>query len=589
MEQINIEKILEAKAPNLFKKYPKFIRNTILRLIKRILNVKEVNEFIRLHGNAEGIDFLDRIFDHIQYGYRMSFEDREKIPKTGRLIITSNHPLGGMDGLALLRAVFDVRKDVKVIVNDILMNVTNLEDFFIPVNLYSSAAIRSNLQMITKAIENEEAVIFFPAGKVSRLSPKGIKDTEWNSGAVKFAAKYNAPILPLFSQAHNSARFYLISTLFDKFGPFLLPHELFNKKNKIMKIFVGDLIPAKTFKSKNITHRYITQLLNQYTYQLKKDKHEIFLSERRIIEPLSAKVLQKELKLKTQLLGFTETNNQLYLAKKADAPNVLREIARLREITFRSIGEGTGKELDMDKYDDYFDHIVLWNDNEKEIIGSYRLGNSKFIYDKFGIEGLYNSQNFKLTDDFIGIIKNSVELGRSFIQPKYWRSNALDYLWNGIGIYISKLEGVKYLWGGVSISDSFSDFAKSVIVAYYQKWYLGKENYCSPYEIYQIPNHYQEDINSILCGDSSKTDLRYLKTALREQGLSIPVLLRRYTEITEEGGTLFYGFGIDRILNSALAGLIVVDLNYIRSEMFQRYFNSKGYVMNENSLKSNLN
>lgn len=290
-----------------------------------------------------------------------------------------------------------------------------------------------------------------------------------------------------------------------------------------------------------------------------------------IIDPVPIYKIQEELNSKSELLFSTEKGIEIYLVKYQNCRNILDEIARLREITFRAVGEGTGKSKDTDKYDQYYDHIVLWNTKENEIIGSYRLGITKEVIKKFGYKGLYNTQSFIFNKEFDEVLDKAVEVGRSFIQEKYWRSNGLDLLWNGIGKYLMKNPSVKYMFGGVSISDVYSKEAKNLIVGYYKKWYLGDENYCSAKKELTCSDEDMIMVDQVLDSDNYKEDFRKMKKALIEQKLSVPVLYRRYSEMAEYGGAHFYAFTVNETFNDAIDSLIVVDLEKVRDNILNRY------------------
>lgn len=579
IRKIDLVEVLNTKAPQILNKVPKVFRGIFVKFLSKFLVINQINNFIEKNSIKQGIDFLDALFNHLNVKFDITQEDIGKIPSEGGVIIVSNHPLGGLDGLGLVKTVYSVRKDVKIVANDILMEIPNLRELFLPVDLYSNSINKSRQQLkaIEDAITGEQAVIFFPAGVVSRLSWKGIKDKKWTSGVIKYSSKFNTPILPMFVKARNSLLFYVLSFLYDKIGTFMLPQELFRAKNSNFKIIVGDLINASNFQVKNIKSNFQAKLLRQHTYRFGKNKSGIFKSEKTISHPVDVKLIISELK-KNKLLGKTIDNKHIYLVDYSNGPNVLKEIARLREITFRKVGEGTGKNLDMDTYDLYYKHIVLWNPEELDIIGSYRLGECKEIVEKYGKKGLYNYEQFEIKEGFDAILNESIEAGRSFIQPKYWKSSALDFIWQGIGAYLQQNPHVRFLWGAVSISDNYSQLAKSLIVTYYSKWYCGPTDLFIPYLPFNIPKSIQEDCDRILSADNYIDDFRKLKEALKQLGFSVPVLYRRYAEMTEFGGSRFLGFNIDVKFGNSIDGLILVDLHLLRDEYKERYFSRKSFV-----------
>ncbi|GAB1373115.1 lysophospholipid acyltransferase family protein [Candidatus Kapaibacterium sp.] len=580
MKKINIRKILEEKAPALLLKYPEFVVNLFINVLTGFLKVNEINKFLEQNLEKFNFDFIDGLFQELDFSYIVSSKDRIKIPSEGRLIIVSNHPLGGLDGLALLKSVSEVRNDVVVVANDILKNIDNLNDLFLSMDVYSTSKHKEHIKDIEKALNDEKAVIFFPSGKVSRLRMNGINDAKWQNGAIKFSSKLNVPILPAFIKGRNSLLFYLASLINSRIGMFMLPQELFRQKGRSIEIKFGDVIPAGSFKNNNLKPKIQSKLLQQHCQKIGKDKPGIFYTEKTIIHPINKKILKSELNVSI-LLGYTNDGMKIYLAEYETGPNIIKEIGRLRELTFRKVGEGTGKTIDMDIYDLYYKHIVLWDDKELEIVGSYRLGIVSEIIENYGPKGLYNSSQYKLSSTFVDKIKNSLEVGRSFIQQKYWKSSALDYIWQGIGAYLSKNDKIEYLWGAVSISDTYPEIAKNLIISYYTKWYKGDFELVTPCLAFSQSSKLQNEVKEILCADNYIDDFKNLKNALKNMGLSVPVLYRRYTELAEYGGAKFISWCIDVNFNNAIDGLIVVDLSMLKEEVKERYYRQKSFVGNQ--------
>lgn len=566
---IDISNLIQTNGIKFPNFVPAFAQKSIYYLLNKLIKTREINKFINENEDKYNFDFIEELFEYLNFSYFLSGLDKLKIPSEGKLIIVANHPLGALDGLALIKAVSEIRKDVLIVANDLLLNIENLRDIFLPYNIFSLKAQKNNIQNIEQAITENKAVIFFPSAVVSRMSLNGVKDSKWHKGAVKFSKKFNAPILPVLIEATNSFGFYLASLFNKKISTLLLPRELFKKRNTSVKIKVGNLIPVKSIDSiKDIN--LCMKILKKHTYKLAKNK-EIFRTERNVIRPVDNKYLKEELN-KSKLLGTTADGKKIYCTSYAEGKSIIKEIARLREITFRKVGEGTGNKFDFDKFDKYYKHIVLWNDNENEIIGSYRLGVCREIIDNYGAEGLYNSEEFKFTDEFIKILPQSIELGRSFIQEKYWKTNALDSLWQGIGLYVQELQGIKYFFGAVSISESFSNKAKDIIIGYCKKWFSGENlEYIIPHNEYTISQANYSNVSEILCNNSPEQDFKSLKTKLKEMNCAIPVMFRRYTEICEANGVKFLGYNLDKNFSNCVDGFILLDITQIKKSYKLRY------------------
>ncbi len=567
--QITVENLLKDNNLSLPKILPHASHKTIYYLFNKLIKSKEINQFIEDNSDKFGIDFIEELFDYLNFSYFLSSLDKLKIPSEGKLVVVSNHPLGALDGLALLKAISEVRKDVCIIANDLLLYIDNLKDLFLPYNVFSLKAQKNNINQIEQALKDNKVVIFFPSATVSRFSINGIKDEKWHKGALKFAQKLNAPILPVFIEARNSSLFYLTSIINKSFSKFLLPRELFKKSNCSIKIKIGNLIPNKSLNSISSTNE-LNRLLRKHTYKLQANK-EIFKTEKTVIHPIENKIILRELE-DSQFLGSTNDGKTIYCTTYETGKNVIKEIARLREITFRKVGEGTGKKYDYDKFDKIYKHIVLWDNNENEIVGSYRLGICSEIIDKVGINGLYNSEEFIFNDSFKDKLPKSVELGRSFIQEKYWNTSALDNLWQGIGIYLQSIGNITHLFGAVSISDRISPLGKAMIVYVYNKWFGEMtHSYISPKNPYSIEPNLIKDLENKFNSDKYDIDFKNLKTSISKLGFSIPVMFRRYSSICEADGVKILGFNIDKNFSNCLDGFIMIEIDKLKYAYKLRY------------------
>lgn len=577
MEQINIRNLIEEKNSGYFDKYPDFVTNTAIFILNKLLHVNDINQFNAQYNHLSNFEYIDALFDNLNFKFDISKSDLQKIPEAGRLIIVSNHPLGGLDGIALLRAVSLVRKDIRIVVNDLLLHVTNIKELFLPYDLYSLKAQKSNIKKIEDDLENNRCVMFFPAAVVSRLGKSGIKDKKWQKGSLRLAHKFKSSILPIYVEGRNSLLFYLLAKIHDRLGTLLLPHELFNKRDYKLNLKVGNIIPYQSLKNNKLHETKQIELLREHVYNLKNNGPEVFETEEPVIPPVEKDLLRKEIN-KSELLGHTFDGKKIFLSEYDNCKNIVKEIARLREVTFRLVGEGTGKEKDFEKYDTYYKHMVLWDDENSEIIGSYRIGKTKDIIKKLGKKGLITSKKFDINDDFDEVLEQSLEVGRTFVQQKYWNSSALDYMWQGIGAFITKNNDVRYLWGTVSMSDELPDKAKDLIIYYYMKWYKGNQGLAVPHREYKVSEENVKEYEEIFDSGDYFKDFRKLKKTLMQLGYSIPVLYRRYVDITNFGGTKFINFCIDVTFKNSVDGFIVVDLTQLKDEVRERYYNQKSFI-----------
>ncbi len=570
MKEINLKEIIHQRHPDFFQK-PKYLVNLLLNLLDKITYMRDINSFIQKNPDLKKMQFIDEIFEFLNFSFKISNKDIKRIPAEGRLICVANHPIGSLDGLALLRAVGEIRDDVKIIANDILYSIENLHELLIPYNVDTTAMQRKSIELIGASLEKEEAIIIFPAAEVSRMKWFRVQDNKWNSGAVYFSKKYKAPVLPIFVDAKNSLFFYLISAINKNFSRVLLVHELFNKKNKTINIKIGDPIPAKAFVMNLINTKVQTKLLKKHVYGMQKNKAPIFITEKNIIHPINKKLIKKELN-NSEMLGLTRDDKKIIITDANNSPNVLNEIARLREITFRKVGEGTGRKLDLDNFDKYYKHLVVWDESELEIVGSYRIGVGSEIYSERNSDGFYTSTLFRFLNNFdADYLPASIELGRSFVQKKYWNTNALFYLWQGIGAYIAHNPETKFMFGGVSISNNYPESAKRMIVYYFLKWFGSEQYLAEAKNKYRLSDAVISKYDEIFIGANYKEDYRTLKNMLKPSGYSVPILYKHYSELCDDNGVRFLDFGVDPDFENCIDGLILVDINKIRDDKRERY------------------
>lgn len=574
MQNISIKNFLQSISKE--RKFINYLLNflTFEKIINNFLHFNQVNKFLKRTENWSSIEFIEELFDYIDFSFTISHKDKLNIPSEGRLIVVANHPLGGLDALSLICSIYEVRQDIKILANEMLTNLEQLNEFIIPIDVFSKNIKKSSLLEIHKSMTEDKVLIIFPAGEVSRIKSGKVVDKDWSKSTISISKKYNAPILPVYIDAYNTFFFYFISKLNRKLSTALLPREIFKKSGKRINLKIGNLIPSNAF-SIYMKDKQLIKLLKKHTYRLNTEKKGIFTTEQSIIHPKSQKSIKIELNM-SELLLQIDSNIKVYSTNYNNSKSVINEISRLRELTYRKVGEGTGNKSDKDYYDKICDHIVLWNNQNLEIIGSYRLGDLSNIIQTYSYESIYNSKLFEFSDEFKKILPKTLELGRSFIQQKYWRTNALDHLWQGIGAYVSKKPHLNYLFGAVSLSDNYSDFAKYLIVYYYQKWYSEEgTNYVKSINPFEITKLSYNSITNVLNAKDYKSDFINLKKALSELGYSVPILLRKYTDICEYGGVKFLSFGIDKSFNNSIDCIILMDLNTIKPEFKERYFDNK--------------
>ncbi|KLE04375.1 acyltransferase [Aliarcobacter butzleri L353] len=565
---IDIQKEIEKKFPKI-KEKENLLKKSLLKIAKKIVHEDSINQFLSQNSHLKGFDFVDAVLDYFDFDYTVSSNDLQNIPSTGKVIIIANHPLGGLDALCLLKLVGQIRKDVKILANDFLVGFEALHSLMIPLDNFKDRQSKESIKKIYEALKNEEAIIIFPAGEVSRATPKGVKDPAWNKGFLNFAKNSNSAILPIFLDAKNSKTFYTISLINKTFSTLLLSNEMFNKKSKNINIKIGQIIPSENITPKGLNKDFLVNLYKKHLYALKKGKKSFFQTQSAVAHPVSKIDLYNELK-KSPLLGQTNDGKKIYLYDYVEDSIVLKELGRLREISFRKVGEGVNKKRDIDKYDVYYQHIILYDKNELEIVGAYRIGNSDMIFKEFGTKGFYSNTLFQFNDEFMFYLQNSIELGRSFVQPKYWGTRALDYLWYGIGAYVKANPNIKYMFGPVSISGAFPAIAKDMLVFYYNYYYSSEKNLVEARTPFSYSSHIH-DIKEFFTLEDKKRDFKSLKIALSNIGVNVPTLYKQYSELTLDDGVKFLDFNVDKNFADCIDSFILVEIDKIKDSMKQRY------------------
>ncbi|MCE2570111.1 GNAT family N-acyltransferase [Motilimonas eburnea] len=550
-----------------------WLRKPVTFFLRRLLHEKEFIEFGQQYPHLTGFDFVEKVLDYFDFSYRTTDREIARIPVSGKVVIVANHPIGSLDGLALLQFIHRIRPDVKVVANELLMSIEPLRSTLLPVNNMNGMTVKENLQNIHQHLQQEGALIIFPAGEVSRLRPTGIKDIKWNSGFLKMASRAHAPILPIHIQARNSALFYGTSMLYKPLATLLLVKEMFKQNANTVKMTVGKMVPYDSYQGDQIATSAKVKLFQKQTYRLAKGKNGYFRTESPIAHP-EPRIALKQAIEQCERLGTTPDNKQIYLYQHQQSSPILRELGRLREVSFRAVGEGTGTKRDIDHYDSHYLHLILWDAQELEIAGAYRFAKADQVIQQHGVEGIYSQSLFHYQKAMLPYFEQGLELGRSFVQPKYWGRRSLDYLWLGIGAFIAKNPQYRYLFGPVSLSDSLPKNAKDLLIYFYQLYFPAGEVLASARVPYQVPENLLTDLGVEFAGDNYKQDFTTLKAVLDNMGAAIPTLYKQYSEVCEPDGVKFIDFSVDADFNNCIDGLVLVDLNQLKTNKRQRYINA---------------
>ncbi len=566
---VNIQNVISLKYPTV-SKLPFLIKKPLFGFIQKLIYENKINNFLAENENLGAFDFIDAVLEYFNFSYKVSSNQIENIPSSGRVVIVANHPLGALDALSLINLVKKVRSDVKIVANDVLTHIKPLNSILLGIDTFGISTSKYTIEQIYASLEKEEVVIVFPSGEVSRARPVGIKDTKWHKGFLKFALKKHAPILPIYIKAKNSTLFYTLSSINKRLSAILLPYEMFNKKNKTLEFVIGEIIPYKSFKDNNFNLKTKVNLFKKHLYSIAKSKKPVFATQKCIAHPENRQEIKEELR-SSELLGLTTDGKKIFLFDFKNQSAVMKEISRLRELTFRKVEEGTGNKRDSDEFDEYYQHIVLWDEDKLEIAGAYRIADSNFVQEYFGNEGFYSNSLFAFQPEFAPYLQNSIELGRSFVQPRYWGSRALDYLWQGIGAFLYKNPHIKYMFGPVSLSSSMPQDAVNLIVYYYMKNYHINGNLTTALKPFKLSQTEEDEFKNIFKGENEREDFAILKEYLGNYNTTVPTLYKQYTELCEKDGVFFTGFNIDENFNNCIDGFIVVEIEKIKQKKRQRY------------------
>lgn len=567
---LSMEQSLTERLPWLAQ-YP-LIRRPMAGMLGRLADEDGFNRVLDRAGAVEGFAFVECVLDLLGTSFHVNPPDLENIPVDGPLLVVANHPLGMQDALALLQLIGSVRRDVRMLGNDWLAVIPPLKDLLLPVDVFGKGAA-SRLRGIYRALDNGQALIMFPAGEVSRLRPGGVRDGEWSDGFARLALRSKTPVLPVHVAARNSTMFYGLSMLAKPLSTAMLPREAVAPRQRRIGFSIGALIGAEELGQRSHdSSKQAARLMRRHVYRVGRNRGLIFGGQAPLALPGPVGRIAAEL-IQSEKLADLSDGKQAWLFKGSLDGAVLQEIGRLRELTFRKVGEGTGTRSDLDAYDAHYEHLVLWDPNAQRIVGSYRFGNGARIIAERGLAGLYSSSLFNYSPALEARLAQGMELGRSFVAPAYWRSRALDQLWQGIGLYLQRHPEMRYLFGPVSMSVNLPREAREWIAAAHQH-YFGVPGLAAARQPFVVSREVIEVVRSALDGLDALAGLGKLKHHLDALGVSLPVLYRQYVDLVEPAGVQFLDFGEDPGFSGCVDGLVMLDLENLKPAKRARYLAS---------------
>lgn len=562
--------------------------------IEKILLVDRLSKVHKRASNTENTpQFLKSLLEVLGINYEVSDGDLLKIPKEGPVIVVSNHPFGGIDGIILSSMLLSARSDVKVMANYLLGRIPELRDLFIFVDPFGRAdSVRANIapmRQVLSWLRQGGMACVFPSGEVSHMqfTKRGVTDPKWTDMIARIIRRTGASVLPVHFTGSNSMLFQVAGLLHPRLRTIMLPREMLNKSKKEVLLKVGNLIPFDRI-DKFRSDKEIMEYLRMRTYLLCPPRQGFLrknVSKRRkagtneyqsIIDPVPRDCLLKDLESLPSGQRLLDTDRfAVFQAEARQIPNIIREIGRLREITFRQEGEGTGKELDLDRFDSYYLHVFLWSLERQEIAGAYRMGLTDRILAEYGKNGLYTHSLFHYRKRFLAQSDPAIELGRSFIRPEYQRSyHPLMLLWKGIAGYVALNPRYRVLFGPVSITNDYRSVSRQLIVEFLRVHNREKElarhvKARSPLKRRKIKGR---EIRTALNMPLNIQGLSDLISEIEEDKKGIPILLKHYVRL---GGKILE-FNIDHNFSDVLDALIFVDLIETDKRLLSRYMGKEG-------------
>lgn len=546
---------------------------------KAIFSLSKLKKLNKMYSQLyrENADaFVNEVLNALDVEFSFNELELKNIPAKGPFITVSNLPFGVIEGLILIKMLGPLREDYKIMANFLVKHIEPVKDQFIMVNQFNRQKERhSNLKGIKTAIQwigEGHGFGIFPAGEVStfQADTRRIEDREWQPQAIKMIQNAKVPIIPIYFQGSNSMMYHLMGLVHKNFRTIRLPKETLKKKKDTIKVRIGRSISVREQAAFTDTQRF-GRFLRAKTYSLGsalevkkfyRPTQHFPTRPQPIVPPTPQDKLEAEVVACEEYFLVEQNNYRVYCAPSGAIPYILNEIGRQREITFREVGEGTNKSIDLDEYDLYYEHLFIWEKEEKRIIGAYRLGCGDRIMNQYGRRGFYTTTLFKIKKGLEPVLRQSVELGRSFVIKDHQNKlHPLFLLWRGLLVFAVKHPHYRYLFGPTSISNSYSEISKSLMVAFVRKHYWNEE-----YAQYVKPrNRYKIDITGVDTEpllENAQDDFKKMDKIIAdiEPGhFTLPILLKKYMKQNAN----IIGFNIDPKFNDALDGLMLLDMNLV--------------------------
>lgn len=565
------------------------------RLLDPLLQMEAVNDAYRrllarkAEDPAEG--FFDRALAVLNISYSVSEEDLSRIPRSGPVFLLANHPYGGVDGLVLGSLLDRVRGDGRLLVNSLLDRIDRMGGRCFYVNPFGGHEAKAeNLRGMRDSLRwlrGGGALATFPAGEVSHLrwSKRQVTDPAWAENLAQLIQRTGATVVPVYFEGRNSCLFQWLGLIHPRLRTLLLPREMMAMSGRCIPLRVGNAISAKRLAHLERPRELMDFLrLRTYILQNRAVAEKVnFLGDGRhatngqavIAGQDPAKLAEELADLPMEACLVRSGPFAVYLARAGEVPRMMLELGRLRELTFRAVGEGTGQDRDLDRYDSTYHHLVIWNEEEREVVGAYRMGLTDEILPVSGKSGLYTTSLFRFAPGVIRSLNPAIELGRSFVVEKYQRKpQSLSLLWRGIGQFIVRNPRYKILFGPVSISKEYQSLSKNLMVTYLREhsrdpllagkvW--GRKPPRSRFFGALDRRSFRRSVRNI-------EDVSALISEIEAEEKGVPVLLRQYLKLN----ATMLSFNVDPAFSDCIDGLVLVDLRKTSFKALSQYMGPAG-------------
>lgn len=551
--------------------------NLIGRSAMRVMGINRMNSHYNHISKFYGSDFTRAVIESYNISLDINEEEIENIPKTGPFIIVSNHPFGAWDGITLYDTISRVRPDFKILTNFLLSYIPNLKDYFLSVNPFTDRkSLSSSITGIKRAhtiLQEGGCLGIFPAGEVATYY-RGVghcEDKDWNQSIMKLVMNAGVPVVPVYFDGENSKIFHRLGRIHPMLRTINLINEMNKREGKRVTMKIGKPIGISELAKYGDTASLSAYLKSRtYALEANTDANKPVITrpvcERALPPEPDYVLLQKEideLKKGSSLL-FTVSKYECLLADYDAIPALMQEIGRKREESFRQVGEGTGKSIDVDKFDNYYKHLILWDSEASRLVGAYRLGIGKEIYEKYGIDGFYTNTLFKFSDKMIERLPYSIELGRSFLSVEYKKEALpLMLLIKGLLYTVTRYDSCKFLFGPASISSWYPMFYRSSLVYSLNKLsssdYVGEITPRTPFRFDFLRSN-PEVLFAGKCDNIDYLD-KYIQR-LSNGVYRIPTLIKKYVKLNAE----LLAFNVDKDFNYCVDGMVLLDLDKVPLE-----------------------